>query len=144
MYSTSLGLADLLTLSLPISNSTFSQPFKQKMYLSEVVRIGSIIIFHLSKRWKAKFSILCDVIFLVRLEGKFEIGSEILIKTIFLLSCVAENQSEENGVDLYEITTRVEMVSSSYVLEVMLRYWNSKVSNHIAVISSMVCCQCWL
>ena len=40
---------------------------------SEVVTIGSIIIFHLSKLWKAKFSILCDVIFLVRLKGKFDI-----------------------------------------------------------------------
>ena len=40
---------------------------------SDVVRIGSIIIFHLSKLWKAKFFILCDVIFLVRLQGKFEI-----------------------------------------------------------------------
>ena len=41
--------------------------------ISEVGRIGSIIIFHLSKLWKAKFFILCDVIFLVRLQGKFEI-----------------------------------------------------------------------
>ena len=28
--------------------------------ISEVGRIGSIVIFHLSKRWKPKFSILCD------------------------------------------------------------------------------------
>ena len=42
--------------------------------MSEVVRIGSIIIFHLSKLKKAnEFSILCDVIFLVRLQGKFGI-----------------------------------------------------------------------
>ena len=39
----------------------------------EVVRIGSIIIFRLSKLWKIKFFILCDVIFLVRLQEKFEI-----------------------------------------------------------------------
>ena len=52
-----------LTLSLPSSKSTFSH----------VVPIGSTIIFHLSKLWKAKFSILCDVIFLVRLQGKFDI-----------------------------------------------------------------------
>ena len=39
----------------------------------EVMRIVSIIFFHLSKLWKVKFSILCDVIFLVRLQGKFEI-----------------------------------------------------------------------
>ena len=62
----------VLTLSLPSSNSTFSYPFKKKC-ISDEVRIGSIIIFHLSKLWKAKFSILCNVIFLVRLHGKFEI-----------------------------------------------------------------------
>ena len=32
-----------------------------------------IIIFQLSKLWKVTFFILCDVIFLVRLQGKFEI-----------------------------------------------------------------------
>ena len=37
------------------------------------MRISSIIIFHLSKLRKAKFFMLCDVIFLVRLQGKFEI-----------------------------------------------------------------------
>ena len=41
--------------------------------MSEVVRIGSIIIFHLSKLWKAKFFILCEVTFLVRLQGRLEI-----------------------------------------------------------------------
>ena len=41
--------------------------------MGERVRIGSVIIFHLTKLWKAKFSILCDVIFLVRLQGKLEI-----------------------------------------------------------------------
>ena len=46
--------------------STFSQPLKEEG-ISELVRIGSIIIFHLSELWKAKFSILCDAIFLVRL-----------------------------------------------------------------------------
>ena len=39
----------------------------------DVVRIGSRIIFHRSKLWKTKFFILCVVIFLVRLQGKFEI-----------------------------------------------------------------------
>ena len=40
--------------------------------ISEVVRIGNIIIFHLSKLWKAKFFILCDVVvFLVRMQEKF-------------------------------------------------------------------------
>ena len=40
--------------------------------MSEVVRIGSVIIFHLSKLWKAKFFILCDVIFLVRLQERLQ------------------------------------------------------------------------
>ena len=57
---------------------TFSQLLKENC-LSKVVRIGNIIIFHVSKSWKAKFIILCDVIFLMRLQGKFEmitLGSE--------------------------------------------------------------------
>ena len=36
------------------------------------MRIGSIIIFHLSKLWKTEFFIL-DVKLLIRLQGKFEI-----------------------------------------------------------------------
>ena len=44
-----------------------------KKYLSEVMRISSTIIFHLSKLWKAKFFILCEVIFVVRLQEKIEI-----------------------------------------------------------------------
>ena len=62
----------LLSLSLPSSKSTFSQPFNKKC-ISEVVRIGSIIILHRSKLWKAKLSIVCDVICLMRLQGKFNI-----------------------------------------------------------------------
>ena len=41
--------------------------------MNKIVRIGSVIIFHGSKLSKAKFFILCDVIFLVRLQGKFDI-----------------------------------------------------------------------
>ena len=52
-----------LTLSLPSSQSTFSQLLKRKC-ISEVVRIDSVIIFHLCKRWKAKFFILCGVTFM--------------------------------------------------------------------------------
>ena len=37
------------------------------------MRIGSIFIFHLDQLWKGKLSILCDVIFLARLQEKFEI-----------------------------------------------------------------------
>ena len=62
-----------LTRSLPESSkSTFSQTFKKKC-ISEVVRIGGMVIFH-SKLWKAKFFILCDVIFMLRLQGKFDIN----------------------------------------------------------------------
>ena len=46
---------------------------KREMYICEVVRIGKLIISHLSELRKAKFFILCDVIFLVRLQEKFEI-----------------------------------------------------------------------
>ena len=55
-----------------VQRSTFTQPFKEKCR-SDVVRIGSIIMFHLSKLWKAKFFMLCDIIFLVGLQDKFEI-----------------------------------------------------------------------
>ena len=48
------------------SNGTFSEN-------CEVVRIGSVIIFHLSMLWKAKFLTLFDALFLVSLQGKFEI-----------------------------------------------------------------------
>ena len=48
-FITARGMRDaFLTLQLPSSRSTFSQPFREKC-ISEVVRIGSIIIFHLSK-----------------------------------------------------------------------------------------------
>ena len=39
--------------SLPSSRSTFSQPFKDRC-ISEVARIGSLIIFHLSKAMKSQ------------------------------------------------------------------------------------------
>ena len=41
--------------------------------MSDVGIICNIITFHLSKLCKVKFSILCDVIFLVRLQGNFDI-----------------------------------------------------------------------
>ena len=82
-----------LTLALPSSKSTFSQLYKEKW--SDAVIIGSIIIFRLSKLWKAKFFILCDVTFPVRLQGKFDfyqafvaVLSSLLI-TPFLAHCSA-------------------------------------------------------
>ena len=50
-----------------------SPKLSKEKCMGEVVRIGSVIIFHLSKLWKAKFSLLCDVIFLERLQGNLEI-----------------------------------------------------------------------
>ena len=58
----------------------FTPKLKIKVYspnIGEIEKSGnekldSIIIFHLSKLWKAKFSLLWDVIFLVRLQGKFD------------------------------------------------------------------------
>ena len=52
------------------SINTFSRLFKE-ICISEAGRIGSITIFHRSKLWKAKFSILCDVILVVGLQGNF-------------------------------------------------------------------------
>ena len=72
-------------LSVALTRRFSNKPFRsqvQKVHspniprekcISEVVRIGSIISFQLNKLRKAKFSILCDVIFLVRLQGNFEI-----------------------------------------------------------------------
>ena len=45
----------------------------KRICISDVVRIGSIITFQLIKQRKAKFSVLCDVISLVRLQGEVEI-----------------------------------------------------------------------
>ena len=51
--------------------------------MSDVVRIGSNIIIHPSKLWKARFSILCDVMLcLVRLQGKCEIESLLGVKGV--------------------------------------------------------------
>ena len=57
--------------------TTFSQSFIKR---NVKVRFGSIITFHLSKLSKARFSTLCDVIFLDRLQGKFEIDHFIFLK----------------------------------------------------------------
>ena len=53
----------------PISPSTpkfkkfILSTFQREKRISEVVRLRGIIIFHLSKLWKAKFFILCDVMY---------------------------------------------------------------------------------
>ena len=50
-----------------------SPNLQKRECIRDVLRIGSIIIFDLCKLSKAKFFILCDVIFLVRLREKFGI-----------------------------------------------------------------------
>ena len=65
-------MSNELTLSLPSSKSTFSQPYKEMYFKWVSENWYSIIMFRVSKLWKARFSILCDVIFLVRLQEKFE------------------------------------------------------------------------
>ena len=59
----------------PTFNKYILPTVQRETYKSEIMRIGAIIIFHLSKLhvWKAKFFMLCDVIFLMRLQGKFKI-----------------------------------------------------------------------
>ena len=42
--------------------------------MSGVVRVGSMIIFRLRELWESKFFTLCDVIFMVRLQGKLKIA----------------------------------------------------------------------
>ena len=58
-----------------------------------VVRIGSMIVFRLGSLWKAKFFILCDVVFLVRLQGKFEIEFEMKLTFLCSLAHHLDNHS---------------------------------------------------
>ena len=67
------SLSFLFNLFTPKLNEYILPTFSMRKCMSEVVIFGSVIIFHLSKLGKSKFSILCDVIFLVRLQGKFDI-----------------------------------------------------------------------
>ena len=62
--------------------------------MSDVGRICSIIIFHRSKLWKVKFSTLCGVIFLVRLQGNFGIDHPQERKG----SLTADNEKSRPGV----------------------------------------------
>ena len=47
--------------------------FRLQVYDCTTNMINSIIVFHLSKLSKAKFSILCDVIILARQQGEIEV-----------------------------------------------------------------------
>ena len=57
----------------PTVTALYSPNLSKSDCMSDVARICSIITFLLSKLWKVKFSLLCDVIFLVRLQGNFDI-----------------------------------------------------------------------
>ena len=83
-----------------VQNVTFPKPFKKKC-ISEIERLGSIIIFHLSKLWKAKFFILCDATFQVRLQGKFEINRSWEWKSL------AFRASDSTGVILIGFVTKI-------------------------------------
>ena len=75
LYRDQKALDSAMNPFTPKFNQKFILPtLKGKYILGKAVRIYSMIMFHLSKLWKAKF-ILCDVIFLVRLQGKFEINT---------------------------------------------------------------------
>ena len=55
------------------AQKVYSSNLSKSNCMSDVARICSTITFNLSKLWKVKFSILCDVIFLVILQGNFDI-----------------------------------------------------------------------
>ena len=61
-----------LTLPLTRSRDTFSQPFEEKLCISEVVRIGSIQSSSICVSYEKPRSSYC-VVCLVRMQGKFEI-----------------------------------------------------------------------
>ena len=63
-----------LTLLLPSWKKKNSPNLLKEKCIGEVVRISSIIIFHLSKLWGANFFTLFDVLFLARLQEKFGIN----------------------------------------------------------------------
>ena len=73
---------------------TFFQRFKEKC-MNEVMRIESIITSHLSTLWKARFSILRDIIFLLRMQEKFDIDHSWEWRGIDYL----EHSEDGNGVD---------------------------------------------
>ena len=74
------------TACIGLNVQVYSLKLLKRKCISDVLRIGSIIIFHLSKLWKAKFSILYDVIFLARLQGKFEIDHSYAIQAFTLIA----------------------------------------------------------
>ena len=68
----SVSIESSLTLFLPSSKTTFSQPFKEQC-IREVVRVGSIIIFYLSKAMRSQVLHTVWSNISVRLQEKLEI-----------------------------------------------------------------------
>ena len=68
---TNMGLSSISPNPFTPKLKKVHSPNLQREMYSEAVRIGSIIISCVSKLVKAKFLILCDVIFLARLQEKF-------------------------------------------------------------------------
>ena len=82
----------------------YSPNLSKRKCINEVVRIGSTIIFHLSKLWKAKFFIMWDVIFHVKLQGLFELmslGSERVNRTTLASSTPMADQSHCIGCSIW-------------------------------------------
>ena len=75
-----LGEANVSDHLCSCPRASLFQPFKEK-YISRLVRIGSITIFHLNDLQKTKFFILCDALFLVRMQaGKVEMDHSMGVK----------------------------------------------------------------
>ena len=80
--------------------ANFSSTCVRCTHLLKASATAGIIIFHLSKLWQTKFFILCDVIFLVKLQGIFAFdqswewkGQPFWWKTHLDLSCFSWPQS---------------------------------------------------
>ena len=69
IYSLYMSGSSVLTVSLPSLKKYLLPTF----YIEQCISDAMYIVFHLSKLWKAKFFILCDIILLVRLQEKFEL-----------------------------------------------------------------------
>ena len=79
------------------------------------MRIGSKIIINLSKPWKGKFSILCDVIFLVRLQDNFELDHSYCLELLHLQPYAISEQSLPLCASLNPFTPKSDQVQISPV-----------------------------
>ena len=80
LYPTPLGTLGMTTPSTirykPFhsqAQNVHSPKLLKRKCIGDEVRIGSVIIIQLSELWKAKFFILCDLVFLVRVQAKLGI-----------------------------------------------------------------------